>query len=169
MQKTNTFRSYLSLILLFIPAILFALLIFISRDNTKLEIYNYFPFLPWQFLLIALFGFIATIGGVLDWNYHRNTLKMKISKKERSAEAFALGLGGLPLFVIMWFATISHNPNIFLIPIVLVLIFTTIMICYDEFVFHLKRCGRLEMIYHRMLVLGNGIAWLSWFHFIYCK
>lgn len=169
MQYKKTFRTYLSLILLFTPAVLFGLLIFVFKDNSKLQITDKFPFLPWQFLLILLFGVIATIGGVLDWMFHRNPLNMKIPKKERDAEAAALGLGGIPMFILMWLAMISSNPTNYLIPILIVLIYTTVAISYDEFVFHIKRCGKIEIIYHRMLVLGNGIAWISWFHFIYCR
>ncbi len=169
MQLYKPFRHYLSLILLFIPAVLFGLLIFLFRDNPQLHISNTFPYLPWQFFAITLFGIVATIGGVLDWKFHRHPLNMKIPKKERDAEAKALGLGGLPMFILMWFAMISRHPSYFLIPVLLVLIYTVVAICYDEFVFHIKRCGRLENIYHRMLVFGNGIAWLSWFHFIFCK
>jgi hypothetical protein len=116
-----------------------------------------------------IFGGIATIGGVLDWRYHRNPLNMKIPKKERDAEAAALGLGGVPMFILMWFAMMNTKPSIFLIPILIVLIYTVVAISYDEFVFHIKRCGKLENTYHRMLVFGNGIAWLSWFHFIFCR
>ena len=169
MQYLKFFRHYLSLTLLFIPAVLFGFFIFLFRENERLEITNKFPFLPWQFLVISAFGLIATIGGILDWNFHRDPLNMKIPKKERDAEAKALGLGGLPMFILMWFAMISTKPSNFLIPILIVLIYTVTAICYDEFVFHIKRCGRVENNYHRMLVFGNGIAWLSWFHFIYCK
>ncbi|TWR27624.1 hypothetical protein FPZ43_13825 [Mucilaginibacter pallidiroseus] len=126
-----------------------------------------FPYLPWQFVLMGVFGIIATAGGVLDWRYHRNPLNMKIPKKERDAEAAALGLGGIPMFLLMWFAMVSSSPKIYLIPILLVLIYTVVAICYDEFVFHIKRCTKIENIYHRMLVLGNGIAWLCWFNYIY--
>jgi len=169
MQNKRTFRAYLSLILLFIPAVLFGLLLFVFKDNAKLQIVGSFPYLPWQFLAITLFGVIATVGGVLDWRFHRNPLNMKIPKKERAAEAAALGLGGIPMFLLMWFAMISSNPTNYLIPILIVLIYTVVAISYDEFVFHIKRCGNLENTYHRMLVFGNGIAWLSWFHFIYCR
>ncbi len=162
-------RRYLSLILLFIPGILFGILLLIYKDNPKLELSNSFPFLPWQFIVIFLFGIIATTGGVLDWKYHRNPLNMKIPKKERDAEAAALGLGGLPMFVLMWVATMNSKPTIFLIPIIIVLIYTVVAISYDEFKFHIKRCGKLENTFHRMLVFGNGIAWLSWIHFIYYR
>jgi hypothetical protein len=169
MQYQKNFRYYFSLVLLFTPAFLFGVLIFLFSEKSKLMISNNFPFLPWQFFVIAIFGIIATAGGVLDWQFHRNPLNMKIPKKEREAEAKALGLGGLPMFILMWFAMLSSTPAYFLIPILLVLIYTVVAICYDEFVFHIKRCGKLETIYHRMLVFGNGIAWLVWFHFIYYK
>ncbi len=169
MQEKVTIRTYLSLILLFVPAVLFGLLIFIYRDNSKLEFSDFSPFLPWQFFAIIIFGVIATIGGVLDWRFHRNPLNMKISKKERDAEAAALGIGGIPMFLLMWLAMVSSKPTIYLIPIIIVLIYTVVAISYDEFVFHIKRCENLEKTYHRMLVFGNGIAWLAWIHFIYCK
>lgn len=169
MQAIKPFRHYLSLILLFLPAALFGVLIFLFRHHPQLHLNNNFPYLPWQFFMIALFGMVATIGGVLDWKFHRDPLNMKIPKKERDAEAKALGLGGLPMFILMWMAMMSSAPSFFLIPVLIVLIYTVVAICYDEFVFHLKRCSRLENTYHRILVFGNGIAWLSWFHFIFCK
>ena len=163
----NPIRQYLSLGLLLVPALLFGLLIFVFKENSNLNIDNIFPYLPWQFLLLTIFGMIATVGGVLDWRFHRNPLNLKIPKKERDAEAAALGLGGIPMFIIMWFAMMSPTPNNYLIPILIILIYTVVVISYDEFVFHRKRCSKIENIYHRMLVFGNGIAWMSWFHFIY--
>ena len=166
--KPHPYRQYLSLVLLFIPAVLFAVLIFIFRENEKLRMLTVAPWLPWQFWAIAFFGIIATVGGVLDWRFHRNPLNMKIPKKERDAEAAALGLGGVPMFLLMWFAMLSMHPTRFLIPILVVLMYTVVGISYDEFVFHIKRCGKTENLYHRMLVLGNGLAWLAWMHFIFC-
>nr|WP_197486573.1 hypothetical protein [Mucilaginibacter sp. L294] len=158
-------RKYFSLLLLFVPPVLFIALLFIFSNSVPIG--QTFPYLPWQFIVMGIFGVIATTGGVLDWRYHRNPLNMKIPKKERDAEAAALGLGGVPMFLLMWFAMVSATPKVFLIPILLVLIYTVVAICYDEFVFHIKRCTKIENLYHRMLVLGNGIAWLSWFHYIY--
>ena len=144
MQDQRTIRTYLSLILLFLPAVLFGLLLFLFKDNSKLNIAHDFPYLPWQFFTIILFGLVATVGGVLDWKFHRNPLNMKIPEKERDAEAAALGFGGIPMFVLMWFAMISAKPANYLIPILIVLIYTVVAISYDEFVFHVKRCGKVE-------------------------
>jgi hypothetical protein len=116
-MRNEKSRQYLSLILLLGPAILFSALILLNKNEPFLKIKNIFPYLPWQFLCIGLFGIIATIGGILDWQYHRNPLNMKIPEKERDAEAFALGLGGIPMFLLMWFAMTNSSPKIFLIPI----------------------------------------------------
>lgn len=166
-NNKQSIRYYISLIFLFVPALLFLILLIVYKNHPRLLIQQTFPYLPWQFYAIAIFGIIGTIGGALDWKYHRNPLNMKIPPKERDAEALALGTGGLPIFILMWLATLSASPISYLIPIIIVLIYTTVAICYDEFVFHIKRCDRVETIYHRMLVLGNGMAWVSWFHFIY--
>jgi len=158
MQEQRTFRAYLSLILLLIPAVSFGLLLLVFKDNSKLQIVGQFPYFPWQFFAITLFGVIATIGGVLDWRFHRNPLNMKIPKKERAAEAAALGLGGIPMFLLMWFATMSSSPTNYLIPILIVLIYTVVAISYDEFVFHIKRCGNTENTYHRIGYKRNELA-----------
>jgi hypothetical protein len=160
-------RQYLSLFLLFVPAVLFVLLLFCYRNESFLAIKTSFPYFSWQFWLMAVSGTAATIGGVLDWRFHRDPLELQISKLERDAEAAALGLGGVPMFVLMWLAMMSPRPNFFLIPILVVLIYTVVAICYDEFVFHIRRCGPQETLYHRLLVFGNGVAWLAWMHFIY--
>lgn len=162
-------RNYVSLFLLFIPPLLFGVLVVVYQEQLISQYSLDAPYLPLQFIVLIVAGLIATIGGVLDWRYHRDPLKLKLSKKERDAEAAALGLGGLPMFVLMWIAMMSNTPTAFLVPIVVVLIYTVVAICYDEFVFHIHRCGKTETSYHRMLVFGNGIAWLAWFHFIYCS
>lgn len=168
MSVLHRCRPYVSLVLLLVPPALFGLLLVLFRHNARLQLSREFPYLPWQFLVVGVAGVVATLGGILDWRYHRDPLNLKIPKKERDAEAAALGLGGVPMFGLMGLATLRANPNAWLIPIVVVLIYTVVAISYDEFVFHRKRCGPVENAYHRMLVFGNGTAWLAWFHFIYC-
>lgn len=168
MPALNSYRQYVSLCLLLMPPALFGALLLLFHGNGRLQLSRAYPFLPWQFLVVAVAGTVATLGGVLDWRYHRDPLKLKMPKKERDAEAAALGLGGVPMFLLMSAATLHARPTIWLIPIIIVLIYTVVAISYDEFVFHIKRCGPVENAYHRMLVFGNGAAWLAWFHFIYC-
>lgn len=158
---------YRSLFLLFLPAFGFVCFLYYLLRAQVIVPEEYSVFLPWQFYLIAFCGFIGTIGGVLDWRYHRDPLKLKISKKEREAEAKALGFGGVPMLLLMMAATVSTQPAYFLLPIVLVLLYTTVAICYDEFVFHIHRCDKTETLFHRILVFGNGAAWLAWFHFVF--
>lgn len=168
MTAFNSYRHYVSLGLLLVPPGLFGALLLLFHSNERLQLSRELPYLPWQFLVVGVAGTVATLGGVLDWRYHRNPLHLKIPKKERDAEAAALGLGGVPMFLLMSAATLHAKPTIWLIPIIIVLIYTVVAISYDEFVFHIKRCGPVENAYHRMLVFGNGTAWLAWFHFIYC-
>ncbi|WP_243651117.1 hypothetical protein [Hymenobacter gummosus] len=167
-RPVSGLRNYLSLLLLFVPAVAFgALLLLTPGLAQRLHLQAAFPFVPWQFWVVLLAGAAATYGGVADWRYHRNPLHLKLPAKERDAEALALGAGGVPMFGLMWLAMLSPQPSRYLVPIVVVLIYTVVAICYDEFVFHRKRCGPEETAYHRLLVFGNGLAWLAWFHFIY--
>lgn len=161
-------RQYISLILLFMPALGFVTLFWIFRKHPDLSLQTHFPFVPWQFWAMLVCGSIATTGGVLDWRFHRDPLKLQLSRKERDAEAAALGLGGVPMFICMWLAMLSSHPTAWLVPIIVILIYTVVAICYDEFVFHIRRCGPTETRFHRMLVFGNGLAWLAWFHYIFC-
>lgn len=160
-------RQYLSLVLLFVPALAFVALFVWYKEAPELAVQPHFPFAPWQFWAMGMFGSLATVGGVLDWRYHRDPLRLQLAAKERDAEALALGTGGAPMFVLMWLAMMSARPAVYLLPIVVVLIYTVTLICYDEFVFHRNRCGPRETLYHRLLVFGNGLAWLAWFHFVF--
>lgn len=121
---------------------------------------------PWQLWIMGVFGSAATICGFLDWHYHATGRRL-VSAKERHGELIALLCGGLPLFTLMTLATISENPGHLLVPILLAALFTVVMVCYDEFVFHRRACTRYESTLHRILTLGNGTAWMAWMHWVY--
>jgi hypothetical protein len=75
----------------------------------------------------------------------------------------------VPLFVLMSLASVLDRPVVVLIPVIVVVLFITTLICYDEFLFHRKRCGRYETVLHRLLVFGNGLAWLAWVHWCFVR
>ena len=64
------FRNYISLILLFLPAVLFLLFVFYFREHHLLEHRQTFPYFPFQFWLIGLFGIIATAGSSTQDYFH---------------------------------------------------------------------------------------------------
>ena len=55
-----------------------------------------------------------------------------------------------------------------LIPVLIALIVTVILICYDEFLFH-RRCRWGEVLAHRALTFGNGLAFLGWAHWCFAR
>lgn len=120
---------------------------------------------PASLWIIGACGTIATLAGLLDFEYHF-TGRRVVGKRERSGELIALGLGGAPLFVLMMAASWATDPGVFLAPIVLLTMFTVAMVCFDEFVYHRRACTRYETTLHRVLVFGNGAAFLAWFHWI---
>ncbi len=158
-------REYISLIFLFAPGTVFCISLSVS-DNPE---FLYKIIFSAQFVIIIISGTAGTAAGVLDWNYHRKVLGMKISKKERKAEAAALGLGGIPMSILLASAMYSSEPKIYLLPVISILVFTAALVCYDEFVFHRKRCSLKETVFHRILVFGNTGAFLAWFHLIFIK
>ena len=87
---------------------------------------------------------------------------------EHRAHLAALGLGGGTMFILMSIASLVARPQVLLLPIVVVALFTCTLICYDEFLFH-RRCGRFETLTHRLLVFGNAIAWLAWTHWCFVR
>lgn len=117
---------------------------------------------PWELWALAIFGTAALAGGLGDWAFHRWMARCIIGRAERRCELLALAGGGIPMFLIMATASISDHPQRWLLPALVVLIYTTALICYDEFVYHRRRCQRLETLLHRTLVFGNGLAWLAW-------
>lgn len=123
---------------------------------------------PWQLFAMGASGLLATAAGVGDWIFHRRA-GVVIGWKERRAELLALTLGGLPMFALLAAATFAADPRPYLVPTLLVLVATTVMICFDELVYHRRRCGRLETALHRVLVFGHAGAFLAWVHLVFVR
>jgi hypothetical protein len=159
--------SYISLAALLVPAVGMALLLWFAPKVGRFSCFANWHTWPVEFWILLLSGSIATVGGLLDWGFHRWVARCRISKKERKCELIALACGGVPLFTLMAFASASAHPGVYVVPVICIALFTTVLICYDEFIFHAKRCKALESAYHRMLVFGNGIAFLAWAHWCF--
>jgi len=156
-----------ALLALFVPAVLFPLGLFLLRGDPRFAWLASPPDYPWELWAIALCGVMATFGGVGDWLFHRSGATV-VGAGEHRAHLAALVGGGIPLFVLMVFASLSPRPVRFLLPVLIVLIATVVLICYDEFVFH-RRCGRFEALTHRLLTFGNGLAFLAWAHWCFVR
>lgn len=150
-----------------VPAVLFPLGLYLSRHNTRFAWLGDVRAYPWELWAIAACGTTATLGGIVDWWFHRRG-ETVVGRLEHRAHLLALAGGGVPLFVLMAAASISTRPTRFLVPVLLVLIYTVVMICHDEFIFH-RRCGRFETLAHRLLTCGNGLAFLAWAHWCFVR
>jgi hypothetical protein len=150
------------------PAVGFPLLLLVAWQFPRFEWLSSPARYPLELWLIAVFGTAATLGGVLDWRFHRSG-ETSVGHGEHRSHVAALAGGGLPLFVLMTVASIVARPATLLLPIIVVAGATTVMICYDEFVFHRKRCAAYETLTHRLLTLGNGAAWLAWMHWVFVR
>jgi hypothetical protein len=166
--RSWTERFPANLFALFVPGLLFVVGLFLLRDHERFSWVRDLAEYPWEFWVIALCGSIATVAGSADWAYHRSG-KAAIGRKEHHSELMALACGGVPLFVLMAAASVIDRPMVLLIPVIVVLLFTVVMICFDEFVFHRRRCGWYETILHRLLVFGHGIAWLAWANWCFVR
>ncbi len=161
-------RLPLALLALVLPGLLFGLGLLLVRDHPRFAWLASVGLYPWEFWVLLTSGAVATVAGWLDWRYHRSG-KTAVGGAEHRSELVALAGGGLPLFVLMAAASVVPRPQPLLIPVIVVVLFTAVMICYDEFVFHRKRCGRYETLLHRLLVFGNGLAWLAWVHWCFVR
>ena len=161
-------RLPLTLLALFLPGGLFVLGLFLVRNDSRFAWLTDIAAYPWEFWIVAAAGLTATAGGVLDWRYHRSG-RARVGGAEHRSELLALAGGGMPLFILMAAASVLPRPEVLLLPILVVVLFTAVLICYDEFVFHRKRCGRYETMLHRLLVFGNGAAWLAWVHWCFVR
>jgi hypothetical protein len=149
------------------PAVLFPAGLFFLRHDARFAWLGRPADYPWELWALALCGTTATLGGLGDWLFHRSG-NTAVGVKEHRAHLAALAGGGIPLFLLMSLASLSRRPQRFLLPVLVVLIFTVVLICYDEFVFH-RRCGRFESLTHRLLTFGNGLAFLAWAHWCFVR
>jgi hypothetical protein len=148
-----------------VPAVLFPAGLLLLREDARFAWLRDFRAYPLEFWIIAVCGTVATAGGILDWFHHRSG-DTTVGRREHRAHVLALASGGLPLFVLLAFASLSRQPLQFLLPVLVLLIYTVVLISYDEFVFH-RRCGRFETVAHRLLTFGNGLAFLAWTHWCF--
>ncbi len=160
-------HGVLALAAMLVPAVLFPLGLLLVRDEPRFGWLTDVRAYPWELWAIAACGTAATLGGVLDWRFHRRG-ETVVGRGEHRAHLMALAGGGVPLFTLMSAASVSPRPARFLIPVLVLLISTVVMICYDEFVFH-RRCGRFETFAHRLLTCGNGLAFLAWAHWCFVR
>ncbi len=160
-------HGVLALAAMLAPAMLFPLGLILLRDHSRFAWLDDIRAYPWELWVIAVCGTAATLGGFLDWRFHRGGQTV-VGRREHRAHLLALAGGGLPLFVLMAAASLSSRPTPFLVPVLVVLIYTVVMICYDEFVFH-RRCGRFEAFTHRLLTCGNGATFLAWAHWCFAR
>jgi hypothetical protein len=153
---------------LFAPALLFAVCLFAMHElDPRFAWLGTFTRWPWELWVIAACGGVATSGGVADFVFHR--VYVTVGPEEHHSHKLALLTGGLPLFLLMAGASVLERPESLLLPIIVVALYCTVLICYDEFVFHRRRCTNLESAFHRLLVFGNGTAWLAWCHYCFVR
>ncbi len=148
-----------SLALLLAPGALFGVGLVLTRDEIV------FPLT--HVGVIGVAGILATMAGVGDWWYHASGLRV-IGPRERRTELLALGAGGLPLFLLMAAASVLPHPRTLLLPVLGFVIVITLLIEHDERLYH-TRCGRLETLFHRVLVGGQAIAWSAWAHWCFVE
>jgi hypothetical protein len=157
----------LALLAMLVPAALFPLGLILLLDDARFAWLSRPAEYPWEFWAVAVCGTVATLAGFADWRIHRSGTTV-VGVREHRAHVAALGGGGIPLFILMAAASLSDRPLVLLLPILVVLTFTVVLICYDEFLFH-RRCGRFEVLTHRLLTFGNGLAFLAWAHWCFVR
>jgi len=148
-----------SLAALLTPALAMVLLLWLAPPAWSLPRLTALASWPSAFWVMAIGGAVATCAGVLDWRFHRSGGR-RIAREERRAELLALSLG-VPLFALLTLASGPLPLRSVLVPIVGVALVMTGLIVFDEVRFH-RACGRYETLLHRLLVGGNGTAFLAW-------
>jgi hypothetical protein len=166
-RRRRSRHGPIALFALLIPAAAFPLGLVLLRGDARLAWPGGPADYPWEFWAVAACGSVATLAGVADWVIHRSGTTV-VSAREHRAHVAALAVGGVPLFLLMAAASVCPNPLVLLLPVLVVLVLTVALVCYDEFVFH-RRCGRVEGLMHRLLTFGNGLAFLAWAHWCFVR
>jgi hypothetical protein len=167
-SRPVTPRDFVSLGAMLAPGVLFASgLVLAYFADPRFGWLAHLRRYPWELWIIAACGSLATVGGVGDWLFHRRFVA--VGPREHRSHLLALASGGVPLFALMVAASMLRRPAVLLVPILVCVLYTTSLICFDEFVFHRVRCRRLETLLHRLLVFGNGIAWLAWMNWCFVR
>jgi hypothetical protein len=161
-------RGAANLLVSLLPGALFSLALLVLRGEPRFAWLSTPARYPWELWVVAVAGTTATLAGIADWCYHR-TAHVRVGPNEHKAEWLALAGGGLPLFLLMCAASVSARPQVFLLPVFGVLMGTVSLICYDEFVFHRRRCGPTESLLHHTLLGGHATAFLAWVHFCFVR
>jgi hypothetical protein len=160
-------RDVRALIAVLAPGVSFVIGLFLLRDHARFLWLHDLGAAPLELWIIALAGTIGTAAGVQDWRYHRS--RVQIGLPERRAHFAALSAGGV-VFGLMCAASISSRPLIWLMPVLATAFGTSVLICYDELVFHRRRrCDRVETLLHRALVFGNTAAFFAWVHWCFVR
>lgn len=143
------------------PALALPLLMALAGGAARLPALSAPATWPPAFWVMAIAGSVATVAGVQDWRFHRGGGRI-VPAAERRAEAAALTAGAVA-FALLAIASWVADPRPLLIPVIAVALVTAALIAFDEARFH-ARCSRRETLLHRLLVGGNGVAFLAWCH-----
>jgi peptidoglycan/LPS O-acetylase OafA/YrhL len=154
----------MTLLALLLPAFLFPIGLWLVHGDPRYAWAGTLASWPAQALGIAGAGTLATIAGLLDWTYHRRGHR-RIPPPERSCELLAMGLAA-PLLVLLGWASVAARPRVLLIPVLVLALAIAGLIATDETRYH-RGCTRYETALHRILVIGNGIAFLCWTHWCF--
>jgi len=155
-----------SLLALLFPALALPLALCCPGDRSPLPHLLAPAAWPLELWVLAASGCVATLGGVLDWRYHQGGGR-RIPAAEHRTELRALLLG-VPLFALLVAASVIPAPQPLLLPIVVLALVMAGLVVHDETRFH-RGCTRYETLLHRLLVGGNGIAFLAWLHWCFCR
>ena len=160
--------DFVSLVTMLIPGVLFTAALAVAyRFDARFGWLARPARYPWELWTIAVAGTVATVGGVGDWLFHRTFVT--VGPREHRSHLLALATGGVPLFGLMAAASVLSRPGVLLLPVLVVGLYVTGLICFDEFVFHRPRCRPLETLFHRLLVFGNALAWLAWMNWCFAR